>query len=289
MSNNIEDFDIADKIIEELSSNRDTLYTLRQIHSILFDKYEDFRKLDTKKDLINKLKITFLTIEGEYNNIYRIVLQDKHYLIWSLKEKNEIISELATQPKKFSGDGVIVSRNEIKEEIEKELENFTLFSGTNCYVNVIKQMIQEKNISFMFENNLLDGVNHPIQILILGNDFESIKKLDELTTIDFNVKNKEGKSCLDLAKETKNCEILEFVLEKTFSIKTASFSKIIDNLKEAQKVEFDKMVESKKIIEKLENEIKELKSNEAFEYFKSFLILFLMSIIVKYYANYKYI
>lgn len=289
MSNNIEDFDIADKIIEELSSNRDTLYTLRQIHSILFDKYEDFRKLDTKKDLINKLKITFLTIEGEYNNIYRIVLQDKHYLIWSLKEKNEIISELATQPKKFSGDGVIVSRNEIKEEIEKELENFTLFSGTNCYVNVIKQMIQEKNISFMFENNLLDGVNHPIQILILGNDFESIKKLDELTTIDFTVKNKEGKSCLDLAKETKNCEILEFVLEKTFSIKTASFSKIIDNLKEAQKVEFDKMVESKKIIEKLENEIKELKSNEAFEYFKSFLILFLMSIIVKYYANYKYI
>lgn len=272
MTNIVESFDIADKIIDELSSHHDQFYTIQQIHSVLYEKYNEFKRLDIKKDLINKLKITFMTIEGEYNNIYRIVKNEKHYLIWSLKEKETILKEINfNSPQKLS-DTVIVDKE------YEDLDNFLTFSSNKDYVSIIKQMVEQKNYSFMYDTNYMNGINHPIHILILNNEYDLIQKLDELTIIDYALKNREGKSCSDLAKETNNCILLEFILKKNFSNKTKQYVKIIEDLKESQKSDYDKITVLTKKNSFLEEEIKKMKSDDIIGFFKNFIIFILLGV-----------
>lgn len=276
----IDNFDISDKIVEFLTINHDKLFTIKQIHSEFYEKYEEFKKLDLKKDLINKLKVSFMTIEGEYNNIYRIVNNDKHYLIWSLRKKDEIINDLNK-----SNYSDISKQYDV--EIEKELDNFLHFSNQTDYLKLINQLISENNYSFMFENNYIDGVNHPIHLLIINNEFETIKKLGDLTTIDFNIKNKNGKSCTDLAKEAKNFDILEYIILDISFKRILNIQKLNDSLKENQKQNYQKIDElNKKIAEltKIQKDLEDKKDNSESSF------TFLLSSIILYaaYSIYKY-
>jgi len=264
----MESFDIADKIIEFLSSNHDKFYSIHQIHAELYEKHEEFRRLDMKKDMINRLKTTFLTIEGEYNNIYRIVKNDKHYLIWSLRSKEEIIKEVIPVDE--------IKSYPIQSEIEKDLDNFLSFSSQNDYVSLIKEYIMKKDMSFMFDNNLIDGNNYPIHVLIQNNEFELIKKLDELTNVDYSKTNSKGKNCIDLARESRNCEILEFILDKIFYVKLTQVNKLVENLKEGQKTNYDKISVLNKKIDELSKKNKELEENNAFNFLKNIIIIVLL-------------
>lgn len=275
MTNIIDSFDLSDKIIELLSINHDKFYSIRQIHHELCERYEEFRRHDLRKDWINKLKITFLSIEGEFNNIYRIVKDDKHYLIWSLRSKDEIIS----QTQKESPKTCEVINN---DKYEEELENFMKFSNKTDYLTLIKQMIKDKNLSFMYESNYLDGTNHPIHILIMNDDFETLKILDELTIIDYTMKNSEGKNCLDLARERKNCEMVEMFLIKNFEVKMSGLLKINETLKENQKKNYDQISELNGKVSSLQDQIKELKENNVFYYVILFILFILMLAIIKF-------
>ncbi len=55
-------YNIADKIIDELSSNNPTLFKFRNVHLILTENKEEFCRLDSKKDIIKKIIIAFLAI-----------------------------------------------------------------------------------------------------------------------------------------------------------------------------------------------------------------------------------
>lgn len=265
----IENFDIADKILEELSAHHDVFYTIRQIHSALYEKYEEFRHPDKKKILIGKLKVAFLTIEGEYNNIYRIVKEDKHYLIWSLKDKESILKEnKIIHPVTFVPS--------CKDEDEKDLDNFSFISNDpKDYVQIITQLINDKNFSFMYDSNYIDGVNHAVHILILNNRLDLLQKLDELTTIDFTVKNIFGKSCLDLAKEVKNMDILELILEKIYESRINNLTNVNEILKNTQKKVYDQLSDNNKKIIELDRKLKEASEKNGWETFKTMIISFL--------------
>lgn len=278
MTNIVENFDMADKIIELLSLNHDQLYSIRQIHSALYEKYDEFRKQDLKKDLINKLKITFMTIESEYNNIYRVVKNDSHYLIWSLKSKDEIMSNIQKEsPKTYE----VIDY----EKDEAELDNFMKFSNEKDYCKFIKEMIKEKNFSFMYESNYLDGINHPIHILILNDEVGTLKTLDELTKVDYSIRNKDGKSCLDLARDKKNCILLEMILIKNFEIKLGEVLKINESLKEGQKKNYDQINGLNTKITKLNEKTKELEEKNLWEFFKSFIIFVLLGLYINSFYN----
>lgn len=277
----VDNFDISDKIVEFLTINHDKLFTIKQIHSEFYEKYEEFKKLDIKKDLINKLKLSFMTIEGEYTNIYRIVKDDKHYLIWSLKTKDEIIKNLNIT--KFSE----ISK-QYDREIEQELDDFLVLSSQKDYVKLIKQYIEENNFSFMFETNYMDGINHPIHILIINKELQIIKRMGDLIQIDFSIKNKEGKYCTDLAKETNNCEILEYILENIFTRKLLNIQKLNEAIKENQKQNYEKIDLLNKKVEVLTNGLNDIENKkESWETFAA--LQFLLITIYLIYCLVKYI
>ena len=267
----IDNFDISDKIVEYLTINHDKLFTIKQIHSEFYEKYEEFKKLDLKKDLINKLKVSFMTIEGEYNNIYRIVKDDKHYLIWSLRPKDDIIRDMNTT--KYSEN-----TRQYDREIEQDLDDFLKFSTQKDYVKLINQLIDENNFSFIFDSNYMDGNNHPLHILIINNEIQTIKKLGDLTQIDFNVKNREGKYCIDLARETRNCEILEYILENIYTKKISNIQKLNETIKENQKLNYEKIEQLNKKVESFNIKIKDIEDKK--EMWESFSVLLFLLIII---------
>lgn len=262
----IKNFDLADKLIEFLTINHDKLYTIQQIHSAFYDTYDEFKNLELKKDLIDKLKVTFFSIEGEYNNVYRIVKDNKHYLIWSLRKKEEVMNDIQKEsPKTYE----IIDN----KEIDTDLENYVNMFSKNDYVNYIQLSIKMKNLSFMHETNYLDGVNNPVHILVLNNDFETLKILDSMVPINYEVVNKEGKDCVALAFENKNIEIYDFLMKIRIKLKDAKIAEIVkinETLKDGQKKNYDQINELTKKNQELTKKI-----NEKFPYW--FFILFLLS------------
>ena len=127
----------------------------------------------------------------------------------------------------------------------------------------------------MYESNFIDGTNHPIHLLIANNENKLIKDLDELTTIDFNIKNSNGKNCLDVAKEAKNFDVFQIILEKNYQSKLKSLEKINDTLKDNQKKIYEQMDDNKKKIALLEKKIQHLKSNATIETIKTIFIFVL--------------
>ena len=103
----------------------------------------------------------------------------------------------------------------------------------------------------------MDGNNHPLHILIINNEIQTIKKLGDLTQIDFNVKNREGKYCIDLARETRNCEILEYILENIYTKKISNIQKLNETIKENQKLNYEKIEQLNKKVESLTELLKE--------------------------------
>ena len=277
--------EISTKIIEELSANPDKIYSISQIHYIFYEKYEDFRKLDTKRDMIQKLNISFLTIEGEYNNIYRIVVNGKHYLVWSLKDKETVIKENTRIDGSLS-----VQKYTVKEQYEKEFhgeleEMLSAKYSQKDFVDIIKKNITDKNYSFMYESNYMDGTNNPAHILILNGETNLFKKLLDVTNVDLYAKNREGKSCRELIMETKNCELLEILLEERFKNKIDSLNKINEELKANQKKSYEEISGLKENIKKLQEKIKDLETSNLIEWIKSIILFIVFIIYIKNFIN----
>lgn len=268
MNKIVESFDLADKVIEELTIRHDELFTLRQVHSMLYDKYAEFRDPELRTAFIDKLNIVFLTIEGEYNNIYRVVKDNKNYLIWTLKKKEEVLENCK----------VNVDTKQIDKDTDTYLDSFLNVPENYAkdYIAIIKKMIDTKNFSFMYETNFLDGVNHPIHLLILNNEVQLIKRLNDLTTIDYTIRNKEGKSCVDLAKEVRSCDLVEFFMERNFDLKFRNLLKNSDTLKESQKAAYEKISTLTKKNTELEEKCKNVEKSKVFNTLKNLIICTLL-------------
>lgn len=221
---------IATKIIEVLSKsdNCDKRFSLHGLHSLLISTYSEFSDfIHNSSNSGEKFKSAyinvFMLIEHEYNNIYRFVIADVQYLIWSTKSKNELYYNL----------DLLNSHND---------EQYGSYNfGPVDYCSIVQNYIKSKEFSFMCDNIILDGVNNGLHILIMNKQLKSIKDLVNLTSIDWTIANKDGKSYLDLAKETRDCDIVEFVVESIYTSKNNKLVVHNETLKEKQKELYNKV------------------------------------------------
>ena len=272
---------IATKIIEVLSKsdNCDKRFSLHGLHSILVNTYTEFsdfiRNSSSNREKFKSAYINvFMLIEHDYNNIYRFVIADVQYLIWSTKSKNDLyysLDLLTTYP------------------LDTDEHNKIYSFGPVDYCSIVQNYIKSKEFSFMCDNIILDGVNNGLHILIMNKQLKSIKDLVDLTSIDWTITNKDGKSYLDLAKETRDCDIVEFVVESIYTSKNNKLVVHNETLKEKQKELYNKVnnLEKEIIIVNMEYH-KKVSSLSKANINKTILILFVsVGWVATYFYNFK--
>jgi hypothetical protein len=256
---------ISNKIIEVLSTaeNANKLHSLIGVHILLVKKYKEFEGLNSNtydRDIFKNAYIhTFMSIEQEYNNIYRFIIADVQYLVWSEKSKTELYHNLN-----------LIQRNNSNDD---DAMNYRIYVD---YRSLVQSYIDKNDYAFIHDNIILDGTNNGLHILIKNEQLKSIKQMVELITIDWAIVNQDGKSYLDLARETKNLSIIEYIVE---SICTSRINKLISHnemLKDKQKELYTKNSDLEKEIVKVNIEYhKKVNSLSTQNINKTFIILFM--------------
>jgi hypothetical protein len=256
---------ISNKIIEVLSTaeNANKLHSLIGVHILLVKKYKEFEELNSNtydRDIFKNAYIhTFMSIEQEYNNIYRFIIADVQYLVWSEKSKTELYHNLN-----------LIQRNNSNDD---DAMNYRIYVD---YRSLVQSYIDKNDYAFIHDNIILDGTNNGLHILIKNEQLKSIKQMVELITIDWAIVNQDGKSYLDLARETKNLSIIEYIVE---SICTSRINKLISHnemLKDKQKELYTKNSDLEKEIVKVNIEYhKKVNSLSTQNINKTFIILFM--------------
>ena len=88
----------------------------------------------------------------------------------------------------------------------------------------------------------IDGVNNIFHLFVINNDIVNLRKINEIHKFDWTMKNRNNKTCLELAKENKNCEMIEEILNNIHEESIFNFKNVIDNQKNIQKEAFEKSI-----------------------------------------------
>jgi hypothetical protein len=260
---------ISTKIIEVLSTaeHANKLHSLIGLHALLVKKYTEFEELISNtydRDIFKNAYIhAFMSIEQEYNNIYRFIIADVQYLVWSEKSKIEL----------YHNFNLIPRNNDNDDDNDNDDKNFEIYVD---YRSLVQSYIDRNDFAFMHDNIMLDGTNNGLHILIKNEQLKSIKQLVELITIDWTITNKDGKTYLELARETKNHSIIEYIIE---SVCTSRINKLISHnemLKDKQKELHTKNSELEKEIIKVNVEYhKQVNNLSTHNINKTLVILFM--------------
>jgi hypothetical protein len=255
---------ISTKIIEVLSTaeNTNKKYSLNGLHKLLVTKckeFEDLIKNPYDRDNFKNAYIhAFMSIEHEYNNIYRFIIADIQYLVWSEKNKTDLYHNFNLIQCNYSEDDITNERVYID------------------YCTLVQTYIKNNDFAFMHDNIVLDGTNNGLHILIKNEQLKSIKELVELISIDWSTVNQDGKTYLELARETKNYVIIEYIIESYY---TSKINKLIihnETLKDKQKELYTKNNELEKEIIKVNVEYyKKVNSLSTQNINKTFIIMFM--------------
>jgi hypothetical protein len=73
-----------------------------------------------------------------------------------------------------------------------------------------------------------------IQYLIKMNKVDLLRKINELSSVSFSVKTIRGETCVQLAMETGNCQMVEFILTASYERQIRTLHNQIDTLKATQ-------------------------------------------------------
>ena len=256
---------ISTKIIEVLSTNEyaNKLHSLTGVHALLVKKYKEFEDLIKNpydRDIFKNAYIhAFMSIEHEYNNIYRFIIADVQYLVWSEKSKTELYHNFNLIPHN---------------------DNDNLFAPQVYidYCTLIQTYIENSDFVFMHDNIMLDGTNNGLHILIKNEQLKSIKELEAFIPIDWTITNKDGKTYLELARETRNPVIIEYIIE---TICNSKINKLISHneiLKDKQKELYTKNSELEKEVIKVNVEYHKQVNNLSSQNIKKTLIILFMSV-----------
>lgn len=254
---------ISTKIIEVLSTteNANKLNSLNGLHTLLVTKYKEFEDLiknPNDRDIFKNAYIhAFMSIEHEYNNIYRFIIADIQYLVWSEKSKTELYHNFNLIP-------------------HNNIDNTTNDSVYIDYCTLVQTYIKNNDFAFMHNNIVLDGTNNGLHILIKNEQLKSIKEIVELISIEWSTVNQDGKTYLELARETKNPNIIEYIVSSYY---TSKINKLISHneiLKDKQKELYNKNNELEKEIIKINVEYyKKVNSLSVQNINKMFIIMFI--------------
>ena len=243
MSTHQQTFNIMEAIINATSGIPDTLMTIHNVHTKLYEKYKtEMSVLSRRDDIIRELKKAFREIEKEYDNIYRVFRSNGEYLIWSLKTRDEILLDLdshqtyedylrsgiQSKTSVFQNESIEYRRVFPNIEVELQLpKEKTVFER-------ITDMVRDNDLTFIHDPTTVDGNMTAIQYLIKMNKVDLLRRINELSSVSFSVKTIRGETCVQLAMETGNCQMVEFILTASYERQIRTLHNQIDSLKATQ-------------------------------------------------------
>jgi len=274
-----QDQELGEIMIDYLSSNSDKLFTMTALYNEITSSIPSLQIKDTQKrnEFNEKFRIEFLTLENKYKGVHRFIISERQYIIWSLESYDNLYE---THIKNTSNrtDTNIPNRTEPNNSNIRTNDLYinTEIETTNYY-EMIKSYINSGEYKYIYGDIRIDGINNAIHLFVMNNDIHNLRKISEIHKIDWTIRNRNNKSCLELARENKNCEMIEYILTNIHEEAVLSLKNIMESQKTVQKDIYDR---SNKIsIENvnLVNENQELKtSNYELEVKYSRLLKFIL-------------
>ena len=233
----MEDFNLSETIFDFLTSNDEKIYSMSALHTNLIRLYPflDIKDPYKRSEFNEKFKLEFLTIDTKYKGIYRFIISDRQYIVWSLRTYEELY--------KIFVDKTFDTDNRLKSPTNDTLiDTITINTEieTTNYYDLVKTYILNKDYKYIYQDIKVDGVNNVTHLLVLNNDLSSLKQLNDLHKIDWSLKNKHNKTCVELAKENKYCDILEFILNEILENTVLTYKNLLENQKTLQKDAYQK-------------------------------------------------
>jgi len=243
MSTQKQTFNIMEAIVNVASGIPDTLMTIHNVHTRLYEKYKmEMSASSRRDDIIRELKKAFREIENEYDNIYRVFRSNGEYIIWALKTRDEILQDLdsfqtyedylrkgiQSKTSVFHNEGIEYRR--VFPNIEAELQ----LPKEKTVLEKIIDMVDVRDLTFIHDPTTVDGNMTAIQYLIKMNKLDLLRRINELSSISFSVKTVRGETCVQLAMETDDCEMVEFILSASYDKQIRSLYNQNDLLKATQ-------------------------------------------------------
>lgn len=233
--------DFSRQIVRFLVSRPDELFSITALHSELIDRYPEWNEPAVRRENLEKFKKAFITLEADYENIHRFIFDDVPHIVWSAKTYSEVYSLVNSHKPKF------ISSSKYDSDFVKV-----------DYIGTIMGFLDDNNFDFLVSDACLDGVNTPIHILIRDGHLDVIKKISAVHIIDWNKKNRVGQNMIDLARESKNCEVLEYILNSVLERTIYDMRVTIETQKQNQNKILKENVELKQINENLDKGYKTL-------------------------------
>jgi hypothetical protein len=229
-----QDQELGEIIIDYLSSNSDKLYTMTALYNEITSSMPSLQIKDTQKrnEFNEKFRIEFLTLENKYKGVYRFIINERQYIIWSLESYDKLY------------ETHIKNTQNRTETITSSIKTNDLYINTEIettnYYEMIKSYINSGEYKYIYGDIRVDGINNAIHLFVINNDIHNLRKISEIHKIDWTVRNRNNKSCLELARENKNCEMIEYILNNIHDESILNLKNIMESQKSVQKEIYDR-------------------------------------------------
>ena len=160
---------LGDIIIDFLSSNNDRLYTMTALYNDITSSNTSLQIKDPIKrnEFNEKFRIEFLTLDNKYKGIYRFIINERQYIIWSLDTYDKLyethIKNTEDNKTETKPNGIRTSDLYINTEIE-----------TTNYYEMIKSSIYNREYKYIYNDIKVDGINNAIHLFVINNDIENL-------------------------------------------------------------------------------------------------------------------
>ena len=250
-----QELDLGETIIDYLSSNSDKLYTMTALYNEITSSVLSLQIKDTLKrnEFNEKFRIEFLTLENKYKGVYRFIINERQYIIWSLESYDKLYeTHIKNTQKRTETNTNPVRTNNLYINTEIETTN---------YYEMIKSYINSGEYKYIYGDIRVDGINNSIHLFVINNDIHNLRKINEIHKIDWTIRNRNNKSCLELARENRNCEMIEYILTNINDEAILNLKNIMESQKIVQKDIYDRSNKISLENVNLVNENQEFKTN----------------------------
>jgi len=248
--------DLGETIIDYLSSNSDKLYTMTALYNEITTSNPSLQIKDMIKrnEFNEKFRIEFLTLENKYKGVYRFIINERQYIIWSLETYNKLYETHIKNTEDIRTESKTNSIRSGDLYINTEIE-------TTNYYEMIKTSISNREYKYIYSDIRVDGINNAIHLFVINNDIQNLRIINDIHKIDWTLRNRNNKSCLELARENRNCEMIEYILNNIHDEAILNLKNIMESQKSVQKEIYDKSNRLNLDNMNLNNEIQDLKYN----------------------------
>ena len=140
----------------------------------------------------------------------------------------------------------------------------------------ITDMVNVRDLTFIHDPTTVDGILTAIQYLIKMNKVDLLRRINDLSSVSFSGQTVRGETCIQLAMETGNCQMVEFILSANYEKQIRILHNQIDSLKMTQVSLYEDKRKSTDHIKLLKEECDSTRLNRILNKMKTYFIIFLI-------------